>query len=120
MFRNGKWSHGHSLGAGVLGGLLLSRRPELIFLAGLAVGVAAMYARRLTLALGHGAALLSRAKVRTELARSRELESRATQRKRTKAEQDAELERSYYAGARDGAAPTLAATHSRRRKGGRP
>src|SRR5947209_4959804 len=35
-----RWHHGHSLGAGIAFGLILSRRPELVFAAGLAAGVA--------------------------------------------------------------------------------
>lgn len=35
MFRH-KWSHGHSIGTGILFGLILSQRPEIIFVAGFA------------------------------------------------------------------------------------
>jgi hypothetical protein len=35
-----RWSHGHSIGTGVVGGLLVARHVFLIFGAGLVVGVA--------------------------------------------------------------------------------
>lgn len=41
------WTHGHTLSAGLLGGLLVSRRPELFFLAGLGLGLGANLAWRL-------------------------------------------------------------------------
>jgi hypothetical protein len=51
MFRT--WHHGHSLGAGVLAGLLLgSRRPELVFAAGLLVGAVTVLVSRLAVRLG--------------------------------------------------------------------
>jgi hypothetical protein len=40
-----RWGHQHSLGAGLLFGLLLSRRPELIFGAGVLVGLGFVYLR---------------------------------------------------------------------------
>ncbi len=39
-----RWHHGHSLGAGLLGGLLVAQRPALIFALGVLVGVAAVLA----------------------------------------------------------------------------
>jgi hypothetical protein len=41
-----RWGHGHSLAAGALFGLVLSRRPELVFAAGLACGVALAFTGR--------------------------------------------------------------------------
>jgi hypothetical protein len=40
-----RWHHGHSLGSGVLVGLIIARRPELVFAAGFAAGILLMYAR---------------------------------------------------------------------------
>lgn len=72
-----RWSHGHSIGAGVLGGLLVSRRPELVFAAGVATTVAAFEFRRLAAGASRGVSLLHGAKVRSELARARKLRAEA-------------------------------------------
>jgi hypothetical protein len=41
-----RWHHGHSIGTGLLMGMLLTRHPFLLFGGGVAVGVALAYVRQ--------------------------------------------------------------------------
>lgn len=100
-----QWGHGHTLAAGLAGGLLLDRHVLYVFALGLIIGALAVYSSRtlrsLGRAAGHRAAELHQATVERMRAQAADLTAKAEHRKRTKAEQDAAVKKAYIDGALD-------------------
>lgn len=111
-----RWTHLHSIGTGLVFGLVLDREALVIFFLGLALGVALVvawrfvsrftgWARRAAPAAAEVIALRDRkteAEIERKLAAAEEARARAEHRVRTAGEQRDAERRAYYAGARDG------------------
>lgn len=100
-----QWGHGHSLATGTVFGLLLDRHVLYVFFLGLIIGGLLVYSSRTLRALGRAgasrAAELHAATVDRLHAQASELHSKADNRKRTRAEQDAAVKKAYIDGALD-------------------
>ena len=104
-----QWGHGHSLAVGVVGGLLLDRHVLYVFFLGAIIGGLVVYSSRTIRSLGRAAgtraAELHQATVDRLHAQAVELHSKAENRKRTRAEQDAAVKKAYIDGAIDAKQP---------------
>jgi ribosomal protein S13 len=108
-----RWSHGHSVAAGVAGGLILDRHVLLVFALGALLGGIGVLSTRFLRAAGHTvraragelhAATLERMRAETERKQAAAAEARekAAHRIRRAAEQAAAEKKAYIQGAIDG------------------
>lgn len=110
-----RWTHVHTLATGLVFGLVLDKEALVLFALGIALGVAGVigwcqlrrlagWGRETAQHAARGLEELRAAEADRKRAAAEELRTRAATRLRRAGEQEAEVRRSYLAGARDGAA----------------
>lgn len=110
-----RWTHIHSLATGLVFGLVLDKEALVLFGLGIALGVAIVvgwsklkaagrWGREAVSAVAGSTERLREAEIERKLAVAAEARARAEHRVRTAGEQKTELDRRYFAGARDAAA----------------